>query len=215
MQDNKKPATASPKPVQPAVIVAPSIANLKPTPFQNLPSQGAAVIAIPSPAYAAQAAEPYPLSREDAPSSGPLNDLPIELNKQIEAIEIWASGNEKDAKADRIKTWSLKLPAILISACSGFIFNSNSAALTVFGIISAVLIGIDAFIHPGDLYRIHWLAFSELRNLENNIPIWWSTSMVGSDDEKNESLKKILRKIAKERMRISEYLRTAEAGVYK
>jgi len=96
--------------------------------------------------------------------------MPIALQQQLTALETWALANRHDSKWDAVKFWSLKIPAIVVSAGSGVsaYFKLDSLAV-VAGAVASLCVLIDALNPGGALRNAHLRAFNELRILQERM----------------------------------------------
>ena len=98
----------------------------------------------------------------------------------------------------------------VLSASSGIFsyFQLDTASVIASGVASAIVI-LDGLLRPGSLRDAHYLAFIELRSLENEIMSeWHRKNLVGEDSHLIVSI--LIERIQEERKRISRYLKTKE-----
>jgi len=142
------------------------------------------------------------------------NDAIIEA---MTYLEEWALANKKDYEDDRVRFWSLKLPAIVCAATiSGLEGLGFHAAVSILGVVSAICVAVDAVMPRGLLYNVHRRAFNELRNVNANIRNQWNIAKVKTEDDpsaRRAAVIAILDYSQRERERINKYLTDAEASL--
>jgi hypothetical protein len=136
--------------------------------------------------------------------------MPGELTGQIQELEDWARANLKDSRADSFKFWSLKAPAIVVSACGGVFAYLNLKPVTIAaGAVASICVLLDGVIRAGTLRSVHLRAVHDLRNLQHEILFQWR---VGSlrDEHPDKLAAEIVADAHKERKKIAAYLLAAE-----
>jgi hypothetical protein len=136
--------------------------------------------------------------------------MPQTLEDQLSELESWAQANKRDAQWDATRFWSLKIPAILVSASSGIFahFEWQTFAL-IAGAIAGVCVLIDGLNPGGMLRNVHLRALHDLRNLQNEIVATWRIGSLEATD--TESLTaKIIKGVQKKTRRIAAYIKDSE-----
>ena len=140
--------------------------------------------------------------------------MPRPLQDHLDEIENWALANLSDARTDAVLFWVLKGTAILVSAAAGVLAVGKRRQMlkVAAGPVASVLILADGFFAPGNLRSVHYLAYSELRALQQDMVSKWRSGILESKNP-NELAASILKDARPVEKRIEEYLRTAEAGL--
>lgn len=136
--------------------------------------------------------------------------MPSVLSERIRAFEEWAVKNEREARQDTISFWTLKIPAILVSASSGLIALAGSKMLAaVAGVFAGLCVLIDGLKPRGQLRNAHRLAFYDLRSFQNRLVTLWQAGIL-EGKEPNALTADLLRQAQAELERVSAYLVKAE-----
>ena len=147
-----------------------------------------------------------------APSYTPRDEIPRDLDAQLQDLERWAKGSEVDARRQTIAFWILKAPAIFGTACAGLFghYGWETASLYV-AAVSSLCILIDG-LNPRGLLRSTYLrALHDIRNLTNRMMTQWRSR---PEHEGAVAIaRQIVRDSEEERNRIATYVRDAEAAL--
>ena len=146
------------------------------------------------------------VSPDDSSESEAL-ELPRSVINYIKELEKWAQDNKKDEEKDRVKFWSLKVPAVLASILASV--GITPLVTTVVAIISGICIALDGFIKPGMLRNVHHRAFFDLRGVQLDMRDKWTIGCLDKEDKKSLE-KKIVEYAMSQRNRIQQYLMDAE-----
>ena len=138
--------------------------------------------------------------------------MPEDLRQQLTELEQWAIANQSDARSDAIAFWSLKIPAILASACAGVVAHFDLTTVSVIaGAVASVCVIIDG-VHPrGMLRNLHLRAYHDIRILSTNMVVLWRSRNSGANGD--HTARQIIRNAEKERQRIAAYIRDAETSL--
>ena len=111
-------------------------------------------------------------------------DMPPELVSFLESLEVWAHGNEKDAKADEKRYWSLKIPSLLLTASSGIaaLASYRTYIIATISALGTIFVGLDTILKPGRLRGVHMVAFHDIRSLQDSIVSQWTTGRLAGKD---------------------------------
>jgi len=152
--------------------------------------------------------------------------MPKALKDQLGNLENWAEGNLRDARRDMIWFWSLKIPAVLASACAGlFAYLKWDLPALIIGAIGSLCVLVDGIYPRGMLRNVHLRAVHDLRNLQQEIMYQWIIKgfQWGLDDTEMEkpAVKREMEKVAvkiiqdaqKEVRRIAAYIEGAETSL--
>ena len=140
------------------------------------------------------------------------------LAEELKHLEKWAKGNKFDSQLDSIKFWLLKTPAIIISASSGVLahYHLDSISVVLSGVAGAIIL-LDGILQPGSLRDVHYLAFFELRSLQDEVVAEWSKSSFLEGDifarpskERRVVATTLIERIQQEKKRIGKYLKDKE-----
>jgi hypothetical protein len=138
---------------------------------------------------------------------------PIEFRDDMKVVENWANANKRDAKNDLVAYWTLKLPAILVSASSSVLahFSLDNIAV-IAGAAAAACVLIDGLNPRGALRNVHRRAYNELSTLHGEMAAKWRVGALRGEDPKVLAAR-IIDESQPERRRISDYLTTAESAL--
>jgi hypothetical protein len=191
------PDPHSPGPAAPSTSVSPvRLTSAAPALTPSLPAA-----LSPAPALAAPAA---------------IAQMPPQMQQYIKQLESWALANEKDAKRDSLKLWSLKTPAIVSASVSGVLGSLGlpPAIPILIGAVGAVCVALDGIIHPGKMRGFHVRALFDLRALEGSIENKWNIASLRHANS-DELAAAILESAEQEKAEISEYLKRAEGSDFQ
>lgn len=153
-----------------------------------------------------------PMPAASPPQGNPSGLMPEELKQQLTELEEWAIANKSDATSDTIAFWSLKVPAILASACAGVVAHFDLTNVSVLAGAGASICVIIDGVHPrGMLRNIHLRAHHDIRILSTNMTTRWRARSVGANED--DAARQIIRDAEKERQRIAIYIRDAETAL--
>jgi hypothetical protein len=143
----------------------------------------------------------------------PVKIPPTEFTDQMEDLENWANTNNKEAMADLMQYWALKLPAIFVSVSSAVFvhFKLNNLAV-VAGAVAAACVLIDGLNPRGALRNVHRRAYNEISTLHANMAAKWRTDSLRRE-EAEQLAAEIIAESEAERNRISAYLTAAETAL--
>jgi hypothetical protein len=141
-------------------------------------------------------------------------DLPQVLKDMMADLDNWAGRCYEDAKHDSRNFWSLKLPAIIISASSGLLAHFRFEVGLVAGIVASMCVLLDGLLRAGALRAIHTRAVFDLKTLKHDIEDRWRAgSLRGNNlNQLNQLAATIVEYNNKERNRIATYLRDEETA---
>ena len=195
---------AAPGPIafSPAPAAAAAAAPAPAVPVTAVPITVVPITVVPAPAGPVTAAPP----RETPP-------VPEQLRRFSQRVEEWALANQRDAKKDGLKFWSLKCPAILVASSTGVFASVPMPHLVplLTGLVGSICVALDGVLQPGRLRSAHLRAVHDLRTLENHIQTEWDKATLG-DNGSNGAAAKILDDGEKEWNHIESYLRVADTG---
>ncbi len=127
-------------------------------------------------------------------------------------LETWAQGNRRDAKWDTVKFWSLKIPAIVVSAGSGVFAYFKPGVAVVGGAIASLCVLIDALNPRGALRNAHLRAFNDLRILQARMKSQWQVGFLRHED-RDTLAAEIIEGATKEKERINDAITNAETSL--
>jgi len=147
-----------------------------------------------------------------APQYTPNDEVPRDLDAQLQDLERWAQGAQIDARRDAFFFWMLKAPAIVASASAGLCghFGLTTASLVV-AALSSFCILVDGIRPQGMLRNTHLRALHDIRNLTNAMMTQWRSRPVGQNS--TVAARKIVADSEEERNRIATYVRDAESAL--
>jgi hypothetical protein len=184
--------------------------------------------AIAAPSSAVPAAAPSSFWRDDSPevgASGPADsaslavrfaqpnyEIPVVLTRYIGDLEVWAKGNGRDERKDKMKFLSLKLPAFLASGGASLLahFKVDGVDVAV-AAVAAICVLIDATLQPGMLRSVHSRAVHHLRQLQWDIRDMWDIGIRRDPGSADTLTAAIIEWAQQERTKIDAYLSDAEA----
>jgi hypothetical protein len=174
---------------------------------QILNGENERTVQEPTP-YAAPAPRATTL-HEDAFES---DEIPSQLQAFVAELEEWAILNDRDARMDTLRFWSLKIPTILSSALAGVLavthLNTIAAMLAAF---ASACVLIDAVNPGGQLRNAHLRAVHDLRGLQHRIMKNWRIGIL-RDKAGNCLAAEILESAQKIRDKITADLRAVETS---
>jgi hypothetical protein len=138
-------------------------------------------------------------------------DLPQVITDMIADLEDWARRCDKDAKHDARNFWSLKLPAIVISASSGLLAHFKFEVGLVAGIVASMCVLLDGLIRTGALRTIHVRAVFDLKTLKHEIEDKWRAGSLRGKNL-NQLAATIVEYNSMERKKIATYIRDEETA---
>jgi hypothetical protein len=138
--------------------------------------------------------------------------MPPQMVDYIEGLRAWADANQKDARRDSIKFWSLKGPAILVAGSSGLLSTLHLPVTVaiIFGLIGSMCVALDGVIRPGFLHKTHIRAVHDLLLLADNIRSQWNISYL-SGRHSGQDAAQILDHAEKKKQEIARYLKAEES----
>jgi hypothetical protein len=173
---------------------------------------------------------PPPLASARLPiSETTKQELPQNLQNQLNELEKWAQANENDAKNDAIKFWMLKIPALVLSASAGITaYFKWDLVPVILSAIASLCVLIDGLNPNGLLRSAHHGAFLDIRSLQHRMLAQWQA---GVDDasmlaqwqvgvvnaknewERNQLAAKIINKAQMKIAKIDGFIRKAETSI--
>lgn len=140
------------------------------------------------------------------------DEFPADLRAHLLELEEWAQANKWNATWDTLGFWSLKMPAILVSASAGVWAHFGLTTASVLaGAIASACVLIDG-IHPRGMLRdAHIQAYYDIKILLNRMVSEWRSRRAGSDEV--NAARRIIREAEGECQRIQAYIRDAEAAL--
>ena len=139
--------------------------------------------------------------------------MPLALQEQLMDLETWAQANRRDAKRDTFKFWSLKIPAIVVSAGSGvFAYFKVDSVAVIGGAVASLCVLIDALNPGGALRNAHLRAFNDLRILQCRMKSQWQVGFLLHED-RDTLAAKIIEGTTKEKERINDAITNAETSL--
>ena len=139
--------------------------------------------------------------------------MPLALQEQLMDLETWAQANRRDAKRDTFKFWSLKIPAIVVSAGSGvFAYFKVDSVAVIGGAVASLCVLIDALNPGGALRNAHLRAFNDLRILQTRMKSQWQVGFLRHEDPDTLGAE-IIEGAAKEKERINDAITNAETSL--
>lgn len=155
-----------------------------------------------------EAQKPMPLAASTPASK---QTIPDEFQLELDSIAKWGTENEKNAKSDQLAFWTLKIPAIVVSAGAAALvhFKLDDFAMVAAGAASACVL-IDGLRPRGLLFGAHMRATHELYKLHADMLSQWRTGVLGGREARSLAAE-ILKNSAPERDRIAAYLTKIES----
>jgi hypothetical protein len=156
---------------------------------------------------------PLNLNRSAGENGSP---MPSQLLVYIEELKAWAAANQRDARNDSIKFWSLKGPAILVASSSGLLATMHLPVIVsvVLGLIGGLCVALDGILRPGALHTTHIRAVHDLLNLADAIATQWNIADL-SGKESRHAAAEILDNAEKKKQQIAGYLKAEESDTLR
>lgn len=140
--------------------------------------------------------------------------MPHQLREEFKRIEVWAQANNADARRDALRFWSLKIPAILVSATTGvFAFYGLKNFVVLAGAVSSFCVLMDGLKPSGNLRNVHLRAVNDLRILQHNMLAQWDQGVLRGGVNPNLLAAEAIAMSAKEKQRINNYITQAETSL--
>jgi hypothetical protein len=160
---------------------------------------------------------PPPLASARLPiSETTKQELPQNLQNQLNELEKWAQANENDAKNDAIKFWMLKIPALVLSASAGITaYFKWDLVPVILSAIASLCVLIDGLNPNGLLRSAHHGAFLDIRSLQHRMLAQWQVGVVNAKNEweRNQLAAKIINKAQMKIAKIDGFIRKAETSI--
>jgi len=143
----------------------------------------------------------------------PVKVPPTEFTDHMEDLENWANTNNKEAIADLIQYWALKLSAIVVAVSSTVfaVFKLDNLAM-IAGTVAAACVLIDGFVSGGTLRYVHRRAYNEISTLHANMEAKWRAGSLHCEDAEQFAAE-IIETSKAEQNRIRSYLAAAESAL--
>jgi hypothetical protein len=138
--------------------------------------------------------------------------MPVALKLQLIDLESWALANRRDSRRDAIRFWSLKIPAMVVSAGSGIAAYIKPSVALVAGAVAGMCVLIDSLNPGGALRNTHLRAFNDLRILQERMKSQWQVGFLRHEDHELLAAK-IIEGATKEKERINKAITDAEASL--
>ncbi len=139
--------------------------------------------------------------------------MPSALREEFRRVEDWAQANKKDARNDALRFWSLKIPAIVVSATTGVLAYYKVTGMAVIaGAVGSFCVLMDGLNPGGTLRNVHLRAVNELRILQNRMRSRWDAGLLRGENP-NLLAAEVIEMSAKEKERVNGYITAAETSL--
>jgi len=141
------------------------------------------------------------------------NGMPSELREQMDTYKRWADDDRRDARRDTFAFWSLKVPAIAVSAgASAFAYFKLDAVAVIAGAVASACVLIDGLNPRGTLRNIHRRAYNEISTLHAGMAAKWREGILRKMDPRQLGAE-IIAGATADTARISAYITAAESSL--
>ena len=145
------------------------------------------------------------------------HELDVKIEEQYRHLREYSDQADKEALVDKVKYWTLKIPAIVASALAG-IFGALhlDIAVIVSACVGTLAATIDSIYPRGMLHNVHRRAANDLALFASKIRTEWQAACVQCDrspDQLKPIFAKALTDANGERERVQTYVTAAEASL--